>query len=233
MAIAVETESPLGAVRLRRRLTVEEAAARARLHVDDVKALEENRLYRFPSVERAVAATLVYGTALEISEREARELAGLPVPPLTPGSRLRRLRRFLPAVAIVILAATVALLAVRPGPIGPEASPALANGSAEAPVTLPPPWQIRVDVYNGTKIPNAATEVANEIGGPLAYRVGDVGNTDRADYVETRVYFPPGASGIATRLAAQLGVPATELPSGKDRLRLVVIVGTDRAAGAK
>jgi hypothetical protein len=231
MAVAVETESPLGAVRLRRRLTVEEAAARARLHVDDVKALEENRLYRFPSVERAVAATLVYGTALGISEREARELAGLSVPPLTPSPRFRRVRRYLPGVTIVLLTATVLLLAFRPGPIGAPDGPARVQSSAEAVVKLPPPWEIRVDVYNGTKTPNAATEIANEIGGPLAYRIGAVDNADRSDYIETRVYFPPGAEAIASRLAEELGVPITALPGGKDKRRLIVIVGTDRASG--
>lgn len=228
MAVAVQTESPLGAVRVRRRLTVEEAAIRARLHVDDVKALEENRLYRFPSIQRAVAATLVYGTALGISEHEARELAGLPAPPLTPGPRSRRLRRSLPYALIVLLAAAVAVLAIRPGPIG-SAAAVTVQTSAQAKVKLPPPWQIRVDVYNGTKSANAATEIANEIGGPLAYRIGDVDNADRTDYVETRVYFPPGASAIASRLAEELGVATTELPGGKDKRRLVVIVGGDRA----
>src|SRR5215210_2748896 len=229
MAVAVQTESPLGAVRLRRRLTVEEAAARSRLHVDDVKALEQSRLYRFPSVERAVAATLVYGTALGVSEREARELAGLPVPPLTPGRRFVGVRRYLPGTAIVLLAAAVALLAIRPGPIGASPGPTTVQSSAQAAVELPPPWQIRVDVYNGTRTPSVATEIANEIGGPLAYRIGDVDNADRRDYVETRVYFPPGAEAIAARLAEDLGVPITALPGGSDKNRLVVIVGRDRA----
>ena len=89
-----------------------------------------------------------------------------------------------------------------------------------------------MDVYNGTTTPNAATEIANEIGGPLAYRIGDVANADRDDYVETRVYFPPGAEAIASRLAEELGVSITALPGGKDERRLIVIVGTDRAGGA-
>lgn len=225
---AVEALSPLGAVRLRRRLTVEEAAAKARLHVEDVKALEESRIYRFPSVDQAVAATLVYATALEISEQEARELAGLPPSPAAKG-RGRIVRRYLPPVLIAVLAATVALLAVRPGPMAASPSPAgQATGSAEASPNLPPPWQIRVDVYNGTGIPNAAAEIANQIGGPLAYRIGTVDNASRSDYVSTRVYFPPGAEAIARRLADQLGVQVTALPGGKDAKRLVVIVGSDR-----
>jgi hypothetical protein len=141
-------------------------------------------------------------------------------------------RRYAPGAAIVLLAATVALLAIRPGPIGSAPGPTPVQTSAEAPVKLPPPWEIRVDVYNGTATPNAATEIANEIGGPLAYRIGDVDNADRSDYVETRVYFPPGAEAIASRLADDLGVSITALPGGTDQRRLIVIVGTDRASRA-
>src|SRR5919206_417303 len=108
------------------------------------------------------------------------------------------------------LAAAVAFLAVRPS-AAPTGSVPTASGSAEAGAKLPPPWKIRVDVYNGTQTPNAAAELSNEIGGPLAYRLGEVGNADRTDYVETRVYFPPGAEAIADRLAKQLGVETTAL----------------------
>ena len=91
--------SPLGAARVRRRLSVEEAAVRAELDPEAVRSLEESRVYRFESAEAALAATLVYATALGISRREARQLAGLPVPPrlieaLAPG-------RLLAAVALV------------------------------------------------------------------------------------------------------------------------------------
>ena len=107
-----------------------------------------------------------------------------------------------------------------------------ASGPAQAPPPkLPPPWEIRVDVYNGTGLPNAATRIANEVGGPLAYRIGTVKNAKRTDYIVTRVYYPPGAAAIAQRLAHQLGVGVTALPSGGDRNRLVVIVGSDRARG--
>jgi transcriptional regulator with XRE-family HTH domain len=215
--------STLGAARVRRRLTLEEAAARTGLDPEELRALEEGRIYRFPSVDDALAATLVYATALGIDEREARKAAGL---------RRRRgwsLDRWLAALgfaaAAVLLGWFVAVPQLRdaiPTGGGPSAS-------AEAHKALPPPWEIRVDVYNGTSIPNAATRFANQIGGPLAYQLGSVDNASRLDYVQTRVYYPPGSEDIAERLAKQLGVETTALPGGKNPKRLVVIVGTDAA----
>jgi transcriptional regulator with XRE-family HTH domain len=214
--------SPLGAARIRRRLTVEEAAARSGLGLEDVRSLEEGRIYRFPSVSDALAATLVYATALGISEREARNLAGL------QGGRgnwsFGRIGAVLAfALAAGLLSWFLVLPQVRdattPGPVA----------AAEAQPKLPPPWEIRVDILNGTAVANAATNLANEVGGPLAYRLGSVENADRLDYVQTRVYYPPGSEAIAQRLADALGVEMTELPSGKDLNRLLVIVGTDKA----
>src|SRR5215218_9520819 len=72
-------ESPLARARLHRRLTLEETARRAGLSVDQARWLEEGRVYRFPTPDDALVATLLYGTALGIEHREARELAGLPV----------------------------------------------------------------------------------------------------------------------------------------------------------
>jgi transcriptional regulator with XRE-family HTH domain len=214
--------SPLGAARVRRRLTVEEVAARSGLDLEDVRSLEEGRIYRFPSVGDALAATLVYATALGISEREARRLAGV------RGGRgswsFGRLSAILAfALAAGLLGWFLVLPQVRDA--GAPASPA----AAEAQTKLPPPWEIRVDVLNGTAVANAATNLANEIGGPLAYRLGTVQNADRLDYVQTRVYYPPGSEAIAKRLADALGVEMTALPSGKDAKRLLVIVGTDGA----
>jgi LytR cell envelope-related transcriptional attenuator len=222
----MEITSPLGTVRRKRHLTLEEAAARAHLEVDDVRALEENRIYRFPSVDEALATTLVYATALGVSEREALELAGMPVP-----TRARwNVKRWIVAAVLSLAVATLFIFALSPGLVPYGIAPT-ADSPAEAPPKLPPPWEIRVDVYNGTGIPNAATKVANEVGGPLAYRIGTVKNAKRTDYIVTRVYYPPGATEIAERLAHQLGVGVTALPSGGDRNRLVVIVGSDRARG--
>ncbi|MCC6222904.1 MAG: LytR C-terminal domain-containing protein [Thermoleophilia bacterium] len=219
--------SPLGAARVRRRLTVEEAAARAELDPEAVRSLEESRVYRFESAEAALAATLVYATALGISRREARQLAGLPVPPrlveaASPG-------RLLAGLAFLAACAAVAWWLVLPGLHDrPADAPALAVRPTASPsASLPQPWEIQVDVYDGTGKRNAATLVANEVAA-LAYRIGAVERATNIDYRETRVYFPPGGRAIAERLAAKLGVGTTALPGGDDPLRLVVIVGTDR-----
>jgi LytR cell envelope-related transcriptional attenuator len=213
--------SPLAAARVRRRMTIEEAAARAGLSLDDARALEESRIYRFPSVNDALAAALVYATALGVSEGEARRLAGLPG--TGAGWSLRRwLAVAAFAASLASLAWFVALPEIRQAA---EDEPTTAEIRAE----LPPPWEIRVDVFNGTEVPNAATLLANEIGGPLAYRLGTVENAERLDYVQTRVYYPPGSEEIGNRLAGELDVPATALPGGKDPKRLIVIVGADRA----
>jgi hypothetical protein len=215
--------SPLAAARVRRRMTVEEAAARSGLELEDVKCLEERRIYRFPSVDDAIAAALVYATALGVSAHEARELAGLPVAP-----ERWSLRRWL---AVLVFAATAGVLGWFV--VIPELRPAGEERTAivDPASQLPPPWEIRIDVFNGTEVPNAATTVANEIGGPLAYRIGTVGNAERLDYVETRVYYPAGSEDIAKRLGAQLGVETAALPGGGEENRLLVIVGRDRAGG--
>ncbi len=221
----VET-SPLGTARVRRRMTVEEVAARSGLSPDDVACLEEGRIYRFASVDDALAAALVYADALGVRGREARVLAGLPAGRRDGWS----LRRWAAAAAFVLMIAALGWFVVLP-----EVVPGRDDSTAVVDLqrTLPPPWEIRVDVFNGTDVPNAATLVANEIGGPLAYRLGTGENAERLDYVETRVYYPQGSEAIAERLAAQLEVETAALPGSGEPNRLIVIVGRDRAgAGA-
>lgn len=221
--------SPLGAARLRRRLTIEEAAARAEMDVDALRSLEENRVWRFGSNADAIASALVYAAALGVSEREARELAGLPVRPRLIEPWWRR-RWLAVGSAACALAAGVALF-LQPSLGRNESRAAIppAVQSKPAPAKLPERWEIQVDVYNGTTRGSAAAGLANEIAG-LAYRIGEVGNADRRNYTETRVYYPPGADAIAHRLAGELGVGTTALPGGDEERRLVVIVG--RAGGS-
>jgi hypothetical protein len=218
--------SPLGAARLRRRLTVEEAAARARMAVDQVKSLEENCMYRFGSNADALAAALVYATALGISEREARQIAGLPVTSrlVDPWS----LRRSMAICAFLAALGTLVWFGFRPE-LGSDrtaaATPAAASQATGGPATaLSEPWEIQVDVYNGTGAGNAAASMANRVAG-LAYQIGKVGNAKRDDYRKTLVYYAPGGQAIAARLAHELGIGTAALPGGDNPNRLVVIVG--------
>jgi transcriptional regulator with XRE-family HTH domain len=217
-------QSPLVAARLRRRLTLEEAAARASLDEDTVKSLEESKTYVFPSTADAIAAAVVYASALGITEREARELAGLPVETF---AERWSLRRWAIVLGFTLALAGFMVFVLRPQffPAEPAPPPAAATRPA-AVVQLPERWEIQVDVYNGTRVGSAAAGLANEIAG-LAYRIGELGNADRRTYAETRVYYAPGGEAIAERLAQELGVETTALPGGGEENRLVVIVGRD------
>ena len=214
--------SPLVAARLRRRLSLEQAAARASLDVNAVKSLEEARTYVFPSTAHAIAAAVVYASALGITEREARELAGLPAESVVERWSLRR---WAIVLGFVVALTALMIFVLRPQflPAEPSAAPP-APAAQPAPAPLPERWEIQVDVYNGTARGNAAAGIANEIAG-LAYRIGNVGNAKQLNYVDTRVYYPPGAEAIAERLAGEIGVGTSALPGGDDPDRLVVIVG--------
>src|SRR5690242_18534759 len=104
-------ESPLARARLHRQLTLDETARRAGITPDEAKWLEEGRVYRFPTADDALLAAILYGSALGIDNREARELAGLPVPAApvqrNPLPRLIVLGAILIAVTV---AAAIALI---------------------------------------------------------------------------------------------------------------------------
>jgi len=195
------------------------------MEIDQVKSLEENCMYRFGSNADALAAALVYATALGISEREARQIAGFPV-----ASRLVEtwsLRRSMAICAFLAAVAALTWFGFRPefGSESPaSAAPAASQTPADSTSALPDPWDIQVDVYNGTGTGNAAASMANQVAG-LAYQIGKVGNARRDDYRRTLVYYPPGGEEVAARLAKQLGVGTAALPGGDDPNRLVVIVG--------
>jgi hypothetical protein len=190
--------------------------------VDAVKSLEDNCIYRFGSNADALAAALVYAASLGINEREARRLAGLPVPSrLDPWSP----RRTLAALAFLFTCTALAWFVAWPQ-FFPE-TPSAAAASAPSPpaaALLPARWQIQVDVFNGTTRGNAAAGLANQIAG-LAYKMGTVGNAKQRNYQRTLVYYPPGGEGIAKRLATELGLGTRALPGGVNPFRLMVIVG--------
>jgi hypothetical protein len=221
----LEKTSPLAAARLHRQLTVDEAAKRAGLTTDEVEWLEEGRVYRFPSADAALIATLLYATAIGIDHREARILAGLRVAPRPIESFARGRRLLVLAVVAAAVAALVAVLIVIPNNGRKNQSAAIADS------LLPAPWKIQVDVLNGSGDINYTRQVASRIQS-LAYRIGRITRARRFGQARTVVYFEPGGDGIAQRLAKQLGVGTSPLPGGNDPRRLVVIVGPPNVAGA-
>jgi len=217
-------ESPLARARLHRQLTVDEAARRADLPPDEVHWLEEGRLYRFPTPDRALLATVLYATALVIEHREALQLAGMPVPPMpfiaNPWRRLAAVGAIGFAVLAGVLAVVLAQSSSKPSP----------SVAAAAAATLPAPWAIKVVVLNGSGDIVYTRSVASRVQA-LSYKVTHVGRASSFNYPQTQVYYPPGAEAIGLRLAKQLGVPVQPLPGGLDPRRLVLIVGPQRGPG--
>lgn len=216
-------ESPLARARVHRKLTVEEAAKRAEISPEEVRWLEEGRLYRFATADHALLAMLLYATALGIDHHEAQELAGLPVSPRPVA--VSPLRRFgtMGAFAALVLAAVLAVAFARTESPKPRAP----SDSASAASTLAAPWAIDVVVLNGSGDINYTRQVASRIQA-LSYRITHVGRASSFTYPQTQVYYPPGGEPIAVRLAKQLDVPVAPLPGGSDPRRLVVIVGPPR-----
>jgi len=214
-------ESPLARARLHRQLTVEETARRAGITAEEVRWLEEARVYRFPRPDDALAAAVLYASALGIDNREARDLAGLPVPP-APIER-KPLPRLLAvgAILIAVLAFGTLILVSRTG--GKSAG-------SSAGAILPPPWRIPVTVLNGSGDINYTRQVASRVQA-LGYSVNHVGRADTFGYPQTAVYFPPSCESLALRLAKQIGVTTKPLPGGSGPCRLWVIVGPARGPG--
>jgi transcriptional regulator with XRE-family HTH domain len=215
--------SPLASARLQRKLTVDEAARRAGISPEQIRWLEEGRVYRFPVADDALLAVVLYATALGIEQDEARALARLPVEPKPP--RFSRTRIVTVAAAVVLLAALgVALL----GGFG-GSSPSFGRSSARNRPTqpLPPAWRFSVDVLNGGGDIYYTRALASKIGG-LGYKIRRVTKANRFDYPVTAVYFEPGGDAYGARLAHQLGVDAKPLPGGSNPRRLVVIAGPPR-----
>jgi transcriptional regulator with XRE-family HTH domain len=210
--------SPLAAARLHRQLTVAEAARRAGITEDEARWLEEGRVYRFRSTDAAMLALLLYATGLGIDHREAKHLAGLPLPPkpFEPGTRAR-------LIAVAAIAALLAALLTAVG-FSKLGDTAITKPIAPPGSTLPAPWQIRVDVFDGAQDIVRARTLASRIGS-YGYSIHRVRKATQSNYRHTIVFYEPGGQSMAVRLARRLGVATAPLPGGKDKNRLVVIVG--------
>ena len=211
-------ESPLAVARLHRQLTLAETARRAGLSEEEARWLEEGRVYRFPSPDDALLAALLYGTALGIDNREARELAGLAAP-AAPVER-NPLPRLIAVGAIVIAVALFAAFMLIPRAGGGKTA-------AQAGAALPPPWRVNVDVLNGSGDYNYTRRIASHVQA-FGYTIKKVDRASSFNYPQTAVYFPPSCDALALRLAKQLGVATDPLPGGTGPCQLYVIVGPAR-----
>ena len=178
-------------------------------------------MYRFPRPDDALIATALYATALGLDNREARELAGLPVPP-QPIVRSPLPRLLVVGGVVIALAVFAALLVISRSGSEPT------QGGPNA--ILPPPWRIPVNVLNGSGDINYTRQVASRIGA-FGYSIKKVARADNFTYPQTAVYFPPKCEGVALRLAKQLGVATKPLPGGTGSCHLFVIVGPARGPG--
>jgi hypothetical protein len=213
--------SPLARTRLHRKLTLVETARRAGLSEEEARWLEEGRVYRFPSADDALVATLLYASALDVDNREARELAGRPLPS-DPSRRSPLPRLFVLGgilVALTVLAAVVLI---------PRVGGGKGAGTSAAAPDLPPPWRVQVNVLNGSGDYNYTRQVASHVQAK-GYTIAHVGRADSFGYLQTAVYFPPSCEALATRLARELGVATKPLPGGSGPCKLWVIVGPARA----
>src|SRR5437763_3356455 len=218
---AAADHSRLARARLHRQVPVEGTARRAGSSEEYARGLEEGRVSRFPSPDDALLPALLYGTALGIDNREARELAGLPVPP-APVER-NPLPRLLVLGVILVALTVVAAIVLIPHGGGRR------NSAAGTPV-LPPPWRVDVNVLNGSGDINYTRQIASHVQA-LGYTIKHVGRADSFSYAQTAVYFPPTCESLALRLAKQLGVAAKPLPGGSGPCKLWVIAGPARGPG--
>jgi transcriptional regulator with XRE-family HTH domain len=212
-------ESPFARARVQRQLTLEETARRAGITPEEAQWLEEGRVYRFAAADDALLAALLYGTALGIDNREARELAGLPVP-AAPVERNPLPRLIVLGAILIALAIAAAVVLV------PHAGGGHGKTAASAAV-LPPPWRVDVNVLNGSGDINYTRVVASHVQS-LGYQIKRVGRADSFSYPQTAVYFPPGCEALATRLGREIGVTTKPLPGGSGPCALYVIVGPAR-----
>jgi len=206
--------------RLRRQLSREQVAHRSGLTTEQVIWLEEGRVYAFRSPEDALAAALLLASGLEIDNHEARELAGLPVLP-RPIERNPRGRLATAAALIIVgIAGAVMLGYALRGPAAHVFNP----GSSKA--TLPATWKVKVVVENGAGDITYTRRVATHIAS-LGYQIASVKRASRFNYKHTTIFYSSVGKGreLGKRLASQLKADLLPLPSGKDQLRLFVIVG--------
>jgi transcriptional regulator with XRE-family HTH domain len=222
----VPQASPLREARERRELTVRAVALRSGLTEEEIEWLEEGRIYRFPSQSAAIMAAVVYATAIGVDRAEARRLAGLPVGRIAGVNAKARLAAvglvaaLLSALAVMVLVPNLQLTRTRTRTV--EAIPN---------ATLAAPWQLQINVENGSGDIGWTREVASRIGA-MGYTIAHVGRADRFTYTSSTVFYGPGGQGTGARLAHQLDVASAPAP-GLGKKQLLVIVGPKTVAASR
>jgi transcriptional regulator with XRE-family HTH domain len=206
--------------RLRRQLSREQVAQRSGITVEQVTWLEEGRVYAFRNPEDALAAALLLASGLQIDNHEARELASLPVLP-RPIERNRRGRLVAAAALMIVGIAAAVMLGYA---LRGSANHVFTSGSDKT--ALPVPWKVKVTVENGGGDINYTRRVASRIAS-LGYQITTVKRASHFNYKRTTIFYANVGKGreLGARLASQLKADVLPLPSGKDELRLLVIVG--------
>jgi hypothetical protein len=210
------------AARVRRQLSIEEAARRSALTPDQVRWLEGGRVYAFRTPDDALAAAVLLASALEIDNHEARELAGMPVLPrslqVNPRGRI---------ALIVIVAAIVVVGAMVLGYTAADSQKTPAAAGVVDDPSLPPVWKIPVQIVNGGGDQVYTHQVADRVAA-IGYNV--VGIEPAARFVQRRttVFYGPGARDQekADALAQRLcGIEVLPLPGGGKAGTIYVAVG--------
>ena len=185
--------------------------------------LEEGRVYRFRTPDDALLALLLYATALGIDHREARELAGLAGPRTVQGQPARQARG-------ARRASRWRRLHSLPPSCSPAARAARARGGGYplvAEAKLPKPWQIAVDVRNGSGNITYTRRVASRVGA-LGYRVARVGRAEPLRLPGDGGLLRAGRRARGRAARPPLGVGPSRSPAATTRRRLVVVVGPQR-----
>jgi len=223
---ATPQPSPLAGARSRRSLSSRQVAYRSGLSEQEIEWLEEGRLFRFPSQNAAILATVVYATALGIDRFEARRLAGLPI--TGGGFRVNARARLIVVGALTALLAALAVMIVAPN------LHLTRTRTVEAPPNagLVPPWKLNVTVENGAGDITWTRTLASRVGA-MGYTIAHVGPADRFDYKSSTVFYGAGGRTVGVRLARQLAVTTEETPTpGLKANQLLVIAGPKTFAGS-
>jgi transcriptional regulator with XRE-family HTH domain len=218
---AMPQTSPLAAARDRRGLSVNQVAYRSGLSEEEIRWLEEGRLYRFPSQSAAALAAVLYATGLGIDRYEARRLAGLPV---SGSLRVNARARLIVVGAVAALLSALAVMVFTPNLRVTQTRTVEAIPNAN----LLPPWKLNVTVENGNGDISWTRTMASRIGA-MGYTIAKVGRADRFDYPASAVYYGTGGRDLGLRLARQLRVGAQEAPGLGER-DLLVVVGPQTVA---